>query len=205
MLINIAIIAIAKMYASVPFFVGALAPLAALGEVGQLSDVPRSGIDVDKPQHEFSVPKGSLSSGRAALKLTRGTVAIVSLLAVATVLVFVVFQCFRAMTSGKSNKNQGVTARRVAEGGRDSCSVSHHVETTAHTAASQVLPVPAAVSGSYGLNLRNFRHVSHGLLEMPKQTTCLFTNAGILHNRRYIAAQHTTPNTFTSRGHARRR
>ena len=117
------------------------------GEGGQLADDPRSGIDVSHAQHELSFPSDNLFSKRATLKLARGTVAIARLFAIAAGVVFLVLQCFRAVTSGRIKKNQGATARRVAEGERASCSVSHHVERTAHIAASPVLPVPAAVSG----------------------------------------------------------
>ena len=203
MLINIATIVNASMYVSIPLFFGAHAPLAALGEVRQLADAPRFDIEASHPPHELSIPSDNLSSKRAAFKLTRGTVAIVFLLAVAAGVAFLVLQCFRAVTSGRIKKSQGATARSVAEGGRDSCSVSHHVERTAHTAALPVLPVLAAVSGRYRLNLRCVRHVSHDLLEISEQTTCLFTNAGRLYRRRCIAAQQRrTPKTFTSRVHA---
>ena len=203
MAIRIETIVNASMYVSLPLFFGAHAPLAALGDVGQPADAPRSGIEISHPQRELSLPSDNLSSKRATLKLTRGTVATVFLLAVAAGVAFLVLQCFKAVSSGGIKKNQGATARRVAEGGRDSCSVSHQVERTAHTAASPVLPVPAAVSGRYFLNLRCVRHVSHYLLEISEQTTCLFTNAGRLYRRRYIVAQErTTPNTFTSRVHA---
>ena len=158
--INIATIVNASMYGSLPLFFGADAPLAVLGEVGQLADAPRSGIEVSHAQHELSIPSDNLSSKRATLKLNRGTVAIVFLLGVAVGVAFLVLQCFRALTSGRITKSQGATARSAAEGGRDSCSVSHHVERTAHTAASPVLPVLAAVSGRYRLNLRCVRHVS---------------------------------------------
>ena len=191
------------MYISLPLFFGAHAPLAALGEVGQLAEAPRFGIEVSHLQHELSIPSGNLSSKRATLKRTTESVAIVFLLAVAAGVAFLVLQCFRAMTSGRIKKNQGATTRRVAEGGRDSCSVSHHVERTAHIAASPVLPVPAAVSGRYRLNLRCVRHVSRYLLEISEQTPCHFTNAGRVYRGRYIAVQQRrTPKTFTSRVHA---
>ena len=191
------------MYGSLPLFFGAHAPLAALGEVGQLADAPRSGIEVSHAQHELSIPSDNLSSKRATFKLNRGTAAVVFLLGVAAGVAFLVLQCFRALTSGRIKESQGATARSVAEGGRGSCSVSHHVERTAHTAASPVLTVLAAVSGRNRLNLRCVRHVSHDLLEISEQTTCLFTNAGRLYRRRYIAAQlRRTPKTCTSRVHA---
>ena len=191
------------MHVSVPFIFGPQAPLADLGEVGQLIDAQRSGFEVPNPQHELFIQNDNLSSGRGTFKITRGTVAIVSLLACVAGVALLVFQCFRALTSGRSKKNQGVTARRVAEGGREVCSVSHHVERAAHTAASQSWPVPAAVSGRCRLNLPCFRHASHDLFLISEQTTCPFTNAGRLYSRRYIAAQQrTTPNTFTSGLHA---
>ena len=142
------------MHVSVPSIFGARTPLAALGEAGQLSDAQPSGFEVPTPQHELSIHNDNLSSGGHTLKFTRGTVTVVSLLGCVVGVAFLVFLCFRALTSGRSNTNQGLTTRRVAEGGRGSCSVSYHVERTAHTAASQALPVPAAVGGRYRLNLR---------------------------------------------------
>ena len=202
-LINIATIVNASMCVSLPLFFGALAPLATIGEVGQLADAPRSDVEASHPQHELSFPSDNFSSKRATLKPTRGTVAMAFLLAVAAGVALVVLQCFRAMTSGRIKKNQGATARRVAEGEGESCSVSHHVERIAHTAASPVLLVPAVVSARCRLNLRCIRHVPHYLLDISEQTICLFTRAGRLYRRRCIAAQQRrTPKTFTSRVHA---
>ena len=105
----------------------ARAPVGTLSEPGHRSDPQISGFEVAPVQHDFSIHNSNLSTKGCRRILTRAPFAIFALLAFATAVGFLVLRCSRALTSGRSTENHGVTTRRLVEEGRASCFVSHHV------------------------------------------------------------------------------
>lgn len=123
---NIVLTAISKMSGYAPF--SSPAHAVASTEIGHRPYAPISGFGADPLQHELPVHNGNFSTPTGKIKFTRATFVTVVLLTVTAAVGFLVLQCFRALTPGRSAENHGVTSRRLAEKGGTSCSVGHCVE-----------------------------------------------------------------------------
>ena len=134
--------AISKMNGSLPFapFPHFVAPRG----FGHQAYAPVSGVDADPVQHEFLTHSGNLSTKTGRLKFNGATFSTVVLLTVAAAVGFLAIQCFRTLTSGRRMENHGVASRRLAEGGEESCFVSHRVERAGQAAAWQAFYLPIA-------------------------------------------------------------
>ena len=151
------------MNGSVPF-----APFAHVGAssgVGHRPHVPISGMDAHPLKNGFLIHSGSFTARRDNFKLTRATFAVVVLLTVTAAMGFLIIQCFRALTSGRSTENHGETSRNLAEKGGTSCSVSHRVERTGQTVVWRALRLSIAAFGRFALSLGVTLRVSHDAKE----------------------------------------
>lgn len=174
------------MYGSAPHFRVVQAPVEVR------SGARISAFEEAELQHELFIHNDNSSYGAEKLTLTRATSVALALLALTVATVFLVLQCFRALTLGTSMNIHRVTARRLAEGGETSCSVGHHLERTAHAAALHCVPNfvgggwrlnlewslgvdPTFFCGRYRLNLGYFLRASRGVGEGPEQKVSLVT------------------------------
>ena len=146
------------MDGSVPF--PSFAHVGAPSGDGHQPPATIPGLDAEPLQPQFLIHSENLSTGRHKLKLTRAALATVVLLAFTAALVFLVIQCFRVLTSGRSTENHGVTSRRLARRRANACSVSYRVKRTGQAAARQVLRLPIAAFRRFGLSLGGSLRVS---------------------------------------------
>ena len=124
-----------NMDSSAPFPSAGYAPMAFSG----VTDRPRAifGTEAAPPQHEFLTHNGDFSAGIRKPKLTTAFIASIVVLAVIAAVGFLVFQCYRALTFGRSKDNHGINSRRLAEKGGLICPVSRHKGRAGHDTASQ--------------------------------------------------------------------
>ena len=100
------------------------APSASLSDILQRAEASVSGIEISSTKDDFRIHSDNASTS-TELKLTRATFAAVVGLALIAAMVFVILQCFRALTSGRRTGNEGRAARGLAEKGGTPCSVGH--------------------------------------------------------------------------------
>lgn len=128
------------------------APSASLSDILQRAEASVSGIEISSPKDDFRIHSDNASTS-TELKLTRATFAAVVRLVLIAAMVFVILQCFRALTSGRRTGNQGA-ARGLAEKGETPCSVGHHIRKAALAAAMLAFRGSIFVGGTERLSLR---------------------------------------------------